>query len=322
MFFQNAKKGRREWFLYVMTIVLVAFGYIVGQLPMTAAIYYQMNRNPGMGIEEFNRFQENPDFSLFQIPSLAGFLLLLLIFVFALSGLYLGLRYFHNRSFTSLISWSQKIDWNRILWSFGFWLGLSILFELFMYLYQPGDYHFHRPGWSFVLLMLISLTILPIQTSFEDLLFRGYLMQGIGFALRSKWTAWVITSLLFAAVHSMNPEIREYGLLNMLPYYIIAGLFLGYITIMDDRLELALGVHAATNFFGAVLVSYEGAAIQTEALFTVNQVYALALGLVFLVFSILFSIFAHYKFKWKSPLKVFNTWEEAGAVSTPGDLPI
>lgn len=310
MFFQNVRKGRQEWYLYLMTILLVVLGYIMGQFPMTAALFYQMDRVPEIGMDEFERFQENPDFSLFQIPANLGFILILFIFVFAITGLYVGIRFLHKRSFVSLIRWAGHIDWRRIAWGFLFWLGLSLAFEAASYFLDPGNYRFETPGLSFIWLLLLSFLLLPVQTSFEELFFRGYIMQGIGYALRNKWLAWLISSLVFMSVHLMNPEISEYGLLNMIPYYLVAGLFLGYITIMDDRLELALGVHAATNFFGAVFVSYEGAALQTDALFTVTEVNALYLGFIFLVFSLVFIFFAHKTFGWKSPLTVFRHWEE------------
>jgi hypothetical protein len=166
------------------------------------------------------------------------------------------------------------------------------------------------PGSSFLFLILITFTLLPIQTSFEEFLFRGYFMQAFGSLARNKWIALIISTILFAGVHSMNPEIAEYGFWNMLPYYLIAGLFLGYITIMDNGLELALGVHAATNMFGSLFVTYEGAALQTGTLFKTTEVNPLLLSFVFLVLSIIFILFASKKFNWPNPISHFSSWKD------------
>jgi len=310
MFFKNALKGRQEWYLYLITIVLIAFGYVLGQLPMTFALFIQMSKYPDIGADALVDFQSNPDFTLFHIDQNFGFFLLLFIFVTATLGLYIGVKWLHKRSFRSLISWSENIDWQRIFWGFGIWMGMSLIAEGIYYMIDPSNYSFQTPGLSYLLLLFISLTILPIQTSFEEFLFRGYLMQGIGAALKNKWIALIVTSALFTLVHGMNPEIEKYGLLNMLPYYIIAGVFLGYITIMDNRLELALGIHAATNMFGALFVNYEGAALQTGSLFRTATVEPILLSFVFLVLAIIFVLLAAKRFHWKSPIEVFKYQEK------------
>lgn len=305
MFTYQASRGTNSWYLYVFTILLVIIGYILGQLPMTAVQLIQINKYPELGSHTLEEFRANPDFTLFYVDQNLGFFILLSFFIFALLGLYIGVRYLHKRPFQSLITSTTKIDWNRILWGFALWLGLTLLTEGIFYLFDPGNYAWRQPDLSFILLLLIALFILPVQTSFEELFFRGYLLQGIIWSTGKKWIAWILTSAFFTLVHTMNPEVAEYGLLNMLPYYSIAGLFLGYITIMDNRLELALGVHAATNFFGSVFVNYEGAALQTGSLFITHSVKPLLLAAIFSLLALIFTIISHYFYRWEKPGKVF-----------------
>jgi membrane protease YdiL (CAAX protease family) len=306
LFFKNAAKGRQSWYLYLVTVILVSLAYILGQMPMTLVLMNQMQRHPEIGSDALLEFQANPDFTRFYLDTNTGFILLLLIFLFALLGLFIGVRYIHGRPFRSLISWTEKIDWKRILWSFGIWVLLTLIFEWVFFVADQDNYEYTPPDTSFLWLILISLFILPIQTSFEELLFRGYAMQGIGWHFRKKWLALLVTTVLFVLVHSMNPEIEKYGLFNMLPYYLIAGVFLGYITIMDGRLELALGVHAATNFFGAVLVNYEGAALQTGSLFRTATVQPLLLSGIFLLMALMFIWVARKRYRWPSMREAFR----------------
>lgn len=306
MFSKQASQGANSWYLYVFTVLLVIIGYIMGQLPMTAVQLIQMNRHPELGAHTLREFRTNPDFSLFYVDQNLGFFLLLSFFLFATLGLYLGVRYLHKRPFLSLITWTEKVDWKRIFWGFIIWLLLTLVAEGLFYWADPGNYTWRQPDLSFLMLLVIAIFILPIQTSFEELFFRAYLLQSIAWNTHNKWIAWILTSAFFTLVHTMNPEIAEYGLLNMLPYYSIAGLFLGYITIMDNRLELALGVHAATNFFGSIFVNYEGAALQTGSLFISHSVKPLLLAAVFLLLALIFTLLSHYFYKWENPLKVFN----------------
>ena len=117
----------------------------------------------------------------------------------------------------------------------------------------------------FLILAFIAVLFVPLQTSFEEYLFRGYLMQGIGGLAKNKWVPLILTSLLFGSLHFANPEIDKYGHI-LLVHYIGTGFFLGIITLMDEGLELALGFHAANNLFTALLVTADWTAFQTNSI--------------------------------------------------------
>ena len=75
----------------------------------------------------------------------------------------------------------------------------------------------------------------------------------------------LVTSVLFGLMHAANPEVEKMGFIIML-YYIGTGLFLGILTLMDEGLELALGFHAANNLIGALLLTSDWSALQTNSL--------------------------------------------------------
>jgi len=134
----------------------------------------------------------------------------------------------------------------------------------------------------------------------EELFFRGYLLQGIGLLVKNRWIPLIITSILFGLIHSSNPEIEKFGFWTMQVYYLSAGLLLGVVTLMDDSLELALGVHAATNFIGAVLVGYDGAALQTDSLFKTETMNATWMTQGFIIAAIIFILICKKKYNWGS----------------------
>lgn len=299
MFFNLVKKGGNELWQYILTIFLVVIGYFIGQLPLTWILLKKMDEDPSLGQDELTELMSNPDFSTWGIDSNLGFLLVLLSFVFATLALYLAIRFIHKKSFKDLITPNPTINYGKIFWAFGIWFLLGLVFETAMYFYAPENYSFTFNIKKFIPLVLISLLILPIQTSFEELLFRGYLLQGFGSVFKNRWAPLIVTSILFGAIHGSNPEIAKYGMGIMQAYYISAGLALGIMTIMDDSLELVLGVHAATNIYGAIVLSYEGAAIQTDTIMSTANMNPQHLYIVFLLSAILFLYLCSRKYNWK-----------------------
>ena len=61
----------------------------------------------------------------------------------------------------------------------------------------------------------------------------------------------------------------------MFGYYFISAVFLGFITVVDQGLEQAIGIHAATNIYGAVIVGYQGAILQTDCLWMTKDHFSL-----------------------------------------------
>ncbi|MCB0645552.1 MAG: CPBP family intramembrane metalloprotease [Saprospiraceae bacterium] len=295
-FFSKVKEGDNSIIMYVLGVVLSFGGYFIGQVPLFLVSLNAVS-SEGIGSERLNDFMKTMDFSILGIDKNFGLFLLILMFVFAIAGLWLALR-IQKKRIQNLISPNGGIDFKRILFGFGIWIVLGLVTELINYLTNPGDYTLQFSFGPFVVLLLISVLLLPIQTSFEELFFRGYLMQGFSLLKNNKLLVMVITSVLFALVHGTNPEISEYGAPIMMTYYVLAGFFLALITVMDGRLELALGIHAATNMYGTVISSYGGGVLQTDSLMKTSSINPYFMTLAFLITgSIAYFIFAR-KYQW------------------------
>lgn len=172
----------------------------------------------------------------------------------------------HPQSITSLTTSRKKVDWKRILFAFLIWGGITIALTGADILLSPEDYVFNFQPIPFFSLVAIGLLLIPFQTSFEEYLFRGHMMQGVGLMAGNRWMPLMVTSLLFGLMHLGNPEVEKLGS-GILIFYIGTGLFLGIITLMDEGLELALGFHAANNLITALLVTADWTAFQTNSLF-------------------------------------------------------
>jgi membrane protease YdiL (CAAX protease family) len=74
--------------------------------------------------------------------------------------------------------------------------------------------------------------------------------------------------------------------------YFAFGFFLAFVTLRDNGMELALGVHAANNLYTAIFANYTVTAISSPALFTIQTLdaaYGLAATVVaMIVFYVIF----------------------------------
>lgn len=218
---------------------------------------------------------------------------------FACLLLLLWVKFIHQQSIRSLTTSRRTVDWSRIWFSFGLWAALSISFTLITYYLQPENFILNFKPVPFLIFFVIGLILIPLQTSFEEYLFRGYLMQGIGVVTKNRWFPLLFTSVLFGLMHIANPEVGKMGNIIMI-YYIGTGFFLGIITLMDEGLELALGFHAANNLVGALLITSDWSAFQTHSIFKDTAEPSAGFDVILpvvIIFPILLYIFSK-KYKW------------------------
>lgn len=305
MFFQIAKKGDNHFLKYVATIILVVVGAVVGQIPLGLVMVASI-ASQDISQESLEELQETMDLSLLEIDPNLSLFLMLLTFIGALGMLWLGLAKIHDKPFLSVVTARPKLDWSRVFWAFGIWTLFTIILEIFAYWMNPGNYALQFNLSTFIPLILIALFILPLQTSFEEIMFRGYLMQGLGLLTKNRFFPLLMTSMVFGLLHYFNPEIEKFGLGLMMTYYISIGLFLGICTLMDDGLELALGVHAATNIYGATAVSFSGSALQTPTIFRVESLDATLMLVASIVSALIFIMMASRKYAWKRWEKIYG----------------
>jgi len=129
---------------------------------------------------------------------------------------------------------------------------------------------------------------------------RGYLFQGIGVAFRNRLAPLLITSISFGLLHAFNPEVEKLGN-GLILAYIITGLFLGMITLLDEGLELSIGFHAANNLIIALLVTADWTAFQTNSIYkdVSDPVLVEFIVMPLILYGLVLFIFSR-KYKWHS----------------------
>ncbi|TGD59922.1 CPBP family intramembrane metalloprotease [Flavobacterium humi] len=214
-------------------------------------------------------------------------------------GLLFWVKVVHRQSITSLTTARPRIDWKRVFFSFGLWTIITIGLTVIAYFSEPESFVFNFKPVPFFIFLFLAVILVPLQTSFEEYFFRGYMMQGIGVVTNSRLIPFLVTSILFGLMHITNPEVEKMGYITLI-YYVGTGFFLGILTLMDDGLELSLGFHAANNLIGALLVTSDWSVFQTHSILKDISEPTAGFDVVFpviILFPILLFIFSK-KYKW------------------------
>lgn len=264
MFIEKAKNIKNNWWRYFLVgpLIIFTFWQIIGAIPL--GVGFALNAD----FDNLEMDGSNDMMAMFSVfPSKnIGLALFLLTFTFGCLGLYLTIKFIHNQSIKSLTTSRDKIDYSRIFYSFFLVVGITVLFMPIDLFLSPDEYELTFNLNQFLILVIICLTLLPLQTSFEEYLIRGYLLQGIGITTKSRFLAFTIPSILFGLLHFANPEIDKLG--NAFIFaYVFMGFFLGLITMMDEGLELALGWHYANNLMAALFITADWSVLQTDSIY-------------------------------------------------------
>jgi len=273
----------------------------IGAIPLVVAMFIKSASDPDV----INRLSTNPnDLGALGLGQDFGFFAMLFPFFIGLLAFVLLIRPLNGRDMKSVINGAGRFRWNRFLISA---LVYGILSAAYFFIYlkaDPSNFRLNNTSSTLIPLILISLLCIPFQAAFEEVVFRGYMMQGFAVLARNRWMPLIMTSLLFGLMHSFNPEVEEFGFLTMMPQYVLFGLIFGIITILDDGIEAAIGAHAANNAFLCIMVTNRASALQTSAVYEQLNIYPWIEFAGLLVTGIVFILILKKVFGWGSLLIV------------------
>jgi uncharacterized protein len=260
-FIDLAREGRNEWWRWLLGlgVVLVAWigsGMVLGVL---LVVWSLVDNNPDTYIDAGSGVLKGMDPIVTYIAYNSGHVALVVV-------LFLVVRFIHGRPFLSLVTAESRIDWRRLAGSLALWFGLTAVITLAEYLLHPSTYRLTFNPVRFLIFLPIALILTPLQTSGEELFFRGYLMQGLGLHTRNSVVLIVAIGVLFMLPHLLNPEVAA-GFLPMALYYFSVGAFLAWITLRSNGLEYALGIHAGASLFSVLIANYDKSVMPSESIF-------------------------------------------------------
>ena len=291
MYIEQVGKDTNAFWLYVVGVLILGVVLFIGNIPFGIALVAE----GGISAAQLSLSEQ-----LQVLPANTTLFLLLLPFALVFGAILLLTRVLHKLSLRELITSRPKVDWKRIGFGFGTVAVSFILMFAVSYFMDPESLQWNFKPKAFAVLVLISVLMIPLQTSAEELFFRGYLMQGLGRIFPKRLLPFVISSALFGLLHFANPEVDKLGNVILITY-LATGFFLGAITLIDEGLELALGFHAGNNLFLSLFLTSDWTVFQTDSLFldvSEPNVLMYIIGPL-VIYSLLFMIYAK-KYKWKN----------------------
>ncbi len=190
-----------------------------------------------------------------------------------LVGVFIAVKWIHKRPFGTLINYNARIKWSR------FWIGFLVYGTLISigtavdYIMNPETYTLSIDSSKFWITLPLILIMTPLQTTTEELVFRGYVIQSFGLKIKNGLILSLISGVLFTLPHLANPEIYAsnklgvFSTICMILNYFVIGMVLAMITIRTNSLEAAMGAHAVNNLFCFLLVGYPDTALPTNTVF-------------------------------------------------------
>jgi len=270
-----ARQGKNNWWRYLLgTILIVFFWLILGGI--VAGLFLVIPfLNKGLSSSELTRQIE----ASLRKPTIQSYLIINIQFILFLLGIFLSMKWLHKRRFLTLVGADAKIKWERFFQGFGVWFLIQLVLFGISYLFDPNNLEFiFKPG-QWLILLAFAVILTPIQTSTEELFFRGYILQGLGLITKQPLILMIINGFLFMLPHLANPEVQR-GFLWMALYYFAFGVFCSLLTLKDNRLELAFGAHAANNLFIILFVTTKDSVIRVPAIWLAKETGSPEWGLI------------------------------------------
>lgn len=279
-----------------MLVVILAATNTIGAIPLFISMAMRYASNPNI----LNELAANPsDLSSLNLNPNLGLIVMLFPFFVGLITFYLLLKPLNSKSFSRIINGTSSFRWNRFFISAIVWTLVSAVYLIVSLKQDSSNFILNNKSVTLVTLSITSILFIPFQAAFEEIIFRGYLMQGFTVLVKNRLFPLIMTSVFFGLMHAFNPEVKDFGFWTMIPQYILFGLIFGIITILDDGIEAAMGAHAANNIFLCIMVTNESSALQTPALYEQLNVYPWSEFKSMLIMGVIIILILKLIFKWK-----------------------
>jgi len=207
-----------------------------------------------------------------ELPAWSTGATVLISFVPLFIATLLAYRYLLKRPLKQLFTSAEKYSWRKTWIGFAALSVISLAFGLGDFIINNDDYTWSWDASAFLPYLLICLTLLPIQTTAEELFFRGWLQQWLDNGKKRQWSVSLLSGAFFALPHMANPEVAGNQLYLPIISYGATGFMLAWVTYRDKGLELAIGAHFANNLLAGLLVSSKDSALPSVTLYVTPEV--------------------------------------------------
>lgn len=262
-FVEAASSGRNAWWRYLLCVTLIGGIFLALSLVGLLGASFWIAGFTGTDVETVWEELEVylPDFPLlsFILMAYSGALMLAVAVPLILL--------FHRRPWKTLITGRARFHWRGFFASFGIGAGLlAVLFAL-LWAIRPESMRF-SPDWEAWLFFLpFVLVLIPLQTFAEEVVFRGYVLQGVAVATRRALLRLLLPAALLFAAHLTNPDVVGAWALAI---YAAISLYLTFLAIRGNGLEYAWGFQLSVYLFIWLVATREPSTLPTAAPFAIR----------------------------------------------------
>jgi len=194
---------------------------------------------------------------LFGLKALLGFsksspMVIVIIAMAATPAVYIARRWIDGKSFVSLgLQWNARAASDLV---FGFLLSGLMAGSVFAAMVVLGfieNVQVTVDLWAALSLIAIPLLTMALVGFWEELVFRGYVLQNMAEGMGMQ-TAIIISCLLYGLLHAMNPNA---GILSS-AIIVLFGFLRIYGYLCTGQLWLSIGMHTGWNFFQATVFGF------------------------------------------------------------------
>lgn len=271
-------RGGARWYLAGTAIVLAS--WLVGGSVLSAAVWAVAALLTGQPLTD----------PLGGPPWLNTLFILSSFIPFAAAVLFV-VPVIHQRPWRSVITPFTRISVPLIIRGAVTWLIALGLVTGAGYVLVDEGWEWTFTASAFWPLAVVVLTLTFIQTTAEELFFRGYLTQWVATKWRSIWLLAIFNGVFFMIPHLANPEFLQFSgtdlILAAVPYFAFGFLF-AWVSYTSGTIELAIGAHFANNLIAFLFFSAPETPTEGGSLISVSEPSAVALAVSSLLSMVIF----------------------------------
>jgi len=220
------KNKHRGW--QRVLLLIIPYIFIVGFFQFIGALIL------GIDLADLHFQKTSEQHIIMAFFSLLGTLLVIWLFM----------KFLDKESFLK-VGFETKNRLNEFFIGIG--IGALIMSTGYFLLLFLGEINFQRVVFNFKEI-IISIGLFIIVAVMEEILFRGYILKNLMISF-NKYVALLISSIIFALMHGLNPNMDLLSLTSIF----LAGILLGISYIHTKNLWFPIGLHLSWNLFQTIL---------------------------------------------------------------------
>lgn len=234
-------------------IVMIIFGIIAG-------IYFaSSSRGVVDPLEVSNKidyFITKSQYGMLFTQSLDFICLIIILFIFLKK---VDKKTFKEIGFTSIKKGTKSLILGLLL---GF-ISISFIFFILLGTKNISVTSLSKPNFS--IYTFSGLLVFVIVGMKEELLSRGYCITALN-QMNKPWISVIISSVIFSALHLLNPNVKPLGIINI----ILVGVLFGYMFVKTKSLWMPIGYHITWNYFQGCIYGFNVSGLNIKGVFNCN----------------------------------------------------